>query len=207
MGALPPSPRSLSHRTWIDEPATPGKQHAPEARVRTPGRGVARRSTHGPRAAQVALPQSPILLSVGASLPPGGKLSTHSPQNCRFAETQTVPFCQHHDTPHSSSRRTTHPASRNDSAGCVVATATTFMPAARAASMPTCASSKTTQWPGANPSLFAQSKNTSGSGLPCTTSSPATMARKYRPRPTISMTQSMFSRGVDEPMAHGIPTS
>ena len=69
--------------------APPRKQRAAEGWVTTPGRWVAQGSTHGSRAAQVALPQSLILLSVAMSLYPNGNLSTPSPQKCAFASTTT----------------------------------------------------------------------------------------------------------------------
>mmetsp|Transcript_12712 Transcript_12712/g.38325 ORF Transcript_12712/g.38325 Transcript_12712/m.38325 type:complete len:214 (-) Transcript_12712:258-899(-) len=57
-------------------------------------------------------------------------------------------------------------------------TATTRMPAAAAAWTPVGASSTTRQSPGATPSARAAARNTSGAGLPLSTSSPHTTAWK-----------------------------
>ena len=62
------------------------------------GRGVAVRLNPWIAAAQVALPQSPILLLIAASLHPVCELSTPSENKCSFADTQTVQFCSHRDT-------------------------------------------------------------------------------------------------------------
>ena len=61
--------------------------------------------------------------------------------------------------------------------------ATLAMPAARAAAIPTGASSTTTQRSAGTPRRSAAISNTCGSGLPRVTSRPVTMARKRSRRP------------------------
>src|SRR5262249_15278065 len=70
------------------------------------------------------------------------------------------------------------PAARSASAGYVVATPTTGIPARRAAVIPTGASSNTTHAPGATWSRAAVLRYTSGSGLPRRTSCPVTFTSK-----------------------------
>jgi len=57
-------------------------------------------------------------------------------------------------------------------------TCTICMPAARAPRMPGSASSKTRHWSAGTCMMLAASRNMSGDGLPCTTSSAVTIARK-----------------------------
>jgi hypothetical protein len=79
----------------------------------------------------------------------------------------------------------------------VVVSATHVMPARCAASMPTGASSKATQRPGATPRRFAASRKTSGCGLPCATSSARATAANARSIPSSHSDWSTFSRGAE----------
>ena len=90
--------------------------------------------------------------------------------------------------------------------GFVVASATLTAPARAAATIPARESSKTAQSQASNPSLWAAFWYTSGAGLPCSTSSEVTKAAKSFLIPRVSSACSRFSRGVDEPTAHGMPS-
>src|SRR5689334_21930068 len=88
------------------------------------------------------------------------------------------------------------------SAGWVVVTASTLIPARWPASTPAGASSTTTHCPGGTPSAAAARRYGSGSGLPCSTSSPVTRTSGAG-NPTVASRCAASSRPPDVTTAHG----
>ena len=82
----------------------------------------------------------------------------------------------------------------------------TRIPAAIAAAAPSPVSSIARQSTGRTPRRSAAARYTSGAGLPCGTSSPATVAWKYLARPLRPRVRSRRSRRLLEATARGTPS-
>src|SRR6185503_7377584 len=84
-------------------------------------------------------------------------------------------------------------------------TASVNIPAARPACTPGGLSSITTHADGSTPSREAARRNMSGAGLPCSTSSPATITSNASSRPARPSVRCSRSRGDDDATATGTP--